>query len=592
MTEEAETSGLSAGATRWTIPICALIGLLLGLLVFSYRTPIYEAETLVSVRNAPGPLTEQIDVVTSSAVLNSSSTMLGFEPDVSVTAAEVAGLLTITARSEDPRQAALAADAVANFYVQSPLGAPAAVANPATVPESATGAGSIVYSFIGLVLGAIAGVFVSFLQRQRSEALSKQKLLGDAEPAETEIDPAFARAPSHVTPTPVSPPPSAPSAVSPVAAPSPSLSIPAQNRSKPSPAPPERTTTRNQRSAPSPQPQPIVAPMQADEPIDTPNVRPVVDESPVGWFESAPDPSAGPLFSSATDPVTEPQKVEPMADSEQSPPELEPLEPTESIEAIDFAESIESVSHAAPEEQQPVPEAQSEPVMAGAGDGKSRSRTRSTGLLRKRAATKSTRMAAPPESPTSPPTPPVDKPSSFFTSAALAGDEPTGDALSEGPSTGDPADRDDPIDLTDTALTTDTGMNDADPTTTDPDLHDEAERVDPTEETSDAPGADPDVYHETEHIDPTEDVYYETQDVAELDPDHYDYAAAESDLDELARTSAQKQFETAKYELVLKHDQELAHLKSEHEHQNAELRTELGELRKQVRVQAVRLKSR
>jgi len=69
-------------------------------------------------------------------------------------------------------------------------------------------------------------------------------------------------------------------------------------------------------------------------------------------------------------------------------------------------------------------------------------------------------------------------------------------------------------------------------------------------------------------------------------------ATDDQDLDYLDRRAVQSQFETARYELVLAHEEELAHLRVEHERQAAELRHDIGELNKRVRMQAVRLKGR
>ncbi len=65
-----------------------------------------------------------------------------------------------------------------------------------------------------------------------------------------------------------------------------------------------------------------------------------------------------------------------------------------------------------------------------------------------------------------------------------------------------------------------------------------------------------------------------------------------TELDALDRRSMQKQLETARYEIVLAHAEELAKQAADHERRTADLRAEVSNLNKQVRMQAVRLKNR
>ncbi len=63
-------------------------------------------------------------------------------------------------------------------------------------------------------------------------------------------------------------------------------------------------------------------------------------------------------------------------------------------------------------------------------------------------------------------------------------------------------------------------------------------------------------------------------------------------LAELDRRAIQSRNEAERYLLVLAHDQNLAHAKAEHERATTDLRSELANLNKQVRMQAVRIKNR
>lgn len=118
----------------------------------------------MAVSNPVGSLQEEVAVVTGATVLNASTSALGFEPEIDVTAAEVASLLTITAKADDAQRAADAANTVAATYVQAQLGAAANVAQPAVPPADPSGLGPLVYAVLGSILGAIAGAIVSYLQ--------------------------------------------------------------------------------------------------------------------------------------------------------------------------------------------------------------------------------------------------------------------------------------------------------------------------------------------------------------------------------------------------------------------------------------------
>lgn len=68
--------------------------------------------------------------------------------------------------------------------------------------------------------------------------------------------------------------------------------------------------------------------------------------------------------------------------------------------------------------------------------------------------------------------------------------------------------------------------------------------------------------------------------------------ASFAELSELDRRAMRSQYDTLKYELELKHQEELAQADVERERQTAELRSEITDLNKQLRVQGARLQSR
>jgi len=164
----------AAGTSRWTVAIFALIGLGVGLIVFALRTPTYQAETLVAVSNPIGSITDEVNIVLGETVMSAASSSLGFTPELQVTAAEVANLITIRASARNPQQAADAANIVAGTYVQSQQGAAAQIAQDAVAPDSASGLGPLVFAAVGTLLGALLGVFISYLKMVRLPARTKQ----------------------------------------------------------------------------------------------------------------------------------------------------------------------------------------------------------------------------------------------------------------------------------------------------------------------------------------------------------------------------------------------------------------------------------
>ena len=460
MTTLAADKGQPALAGRWTVPVFALLGLALGLIVFSGRASTYEAEALVSVTNPQGPLSEEITVVTGSAVLNAAAGQLGFQPDISVSAAEVARLLTITATNEDAAAAAQAANVVANAYVQSPLGAPATIAQQADVPTSTTGVGPLIYAALGTLLGALVGAGISFLQQQRSAASARSPREPDDEFDE------------NVLPTDYDDP-----MTNPVAAPSQGL----------------------------------------DQAMAAPN--PVV----------SPDASA---VAGAT---------------------LDAAAPTSKWRSAD----IHPTTPASPPVTASLPEPETEPAAHADDDTGSFFAAALGDTQAESVAAPSTSPVAAPE-PSAPPTPPTPELDPDPVSAPMPMPEPPVTsvqpvaAVVDDDPTGAEEDTDAIFDI-ETEVNTDMGEPDA--------TFDDSLDEDQADESADN------------------------------DAEFYDYHAAEADLDDLDRWAAQKQFESARYELLLEHEERVAQIKSEHERQLAAMRSDIVDLNKQLRVQGQRLKS-
>lgn len=165
----ADEQRTAPGVSRWTVALCALFGLLAGLLFFGLRSPVYEAEALVAVSNPVGALSDEVAMMNSPRVVDAATSILGFAPDFAVTANDVAGLLTVRAQADDAQRAAETANTVATVYTQAQLGAAANVAQPATAPTSRSGLGPLEFAAIGTALGALAGMVLSPMQRLASE---------------------------------------------------------------------------------------------------------------------------------------------------------------------------------------------------------------------------------------------------------------------------------------------------------------------------------------------------------------------------------------------------------------------------------------
>jgi len=277
-----------SGASRWTIPIFALFGLGIGLLLFAFQTPSYEAEALVAVSNPAGTVEDEIEVVQGSTVINAASQALGFTPDITVSAAEVASLLTITATADDPDQAALAANTVATAYVQAQVGAAANLAQPAEAPTSSSGLGSLVYAAVGSILGALAGLGVGYFQSLSASSTSSDPSHADSSQSD----------PSYPDPSPSETPAMSDS---PIVPPDDEAAARSSTPSNEQPLAPEPITAETQVpqiassgsfssfSSFASETGPIEAPAASTNPVATPSgIAP--DTAPI-WSEAPPEPA-------------------------------------------------------------------------------------------------------------------------------------------------------------------------------------------------------------------------------------------------------------------------------------------------------------
>lgn len=153
---------------RWSVALLTLAGLLLGLVLFSMRTPTYESRTIISVVNPLGTMGDEAALVLSDAVLGPVTNDLSTEPEVDVEANEVADLLTITVRSDDPDEAAQIATQIGEAYVQAQTTVAVRVADAAEPNTSPVAPNRLVYLVVGTALGALVGTAVSGVQRLRN----------------------------------------------------------------------------------------------------------------------------------------------------------------------------------------------------------------------------------------------------------------------------------------------------------------------------------------------------------------------------------------------------------------------------------------
>lgn len=190
VSDRGSSASLEAFASRWIVASFALVGLIVGLFIFSFREPVYESLAIVSVNNPLGTMGDEAALITSDRVLSPAAASLGFQPDIEVEPNEIADLLSITARASDPDDAANAANLVAQFYEQSQTTTAVRIAGAAEPNPSPVAPSRIAHVLVGSLLGALLGFAVSSFRSLRA-ALPTRTRTNEAERPEP-IRPAVA----------------------------------------------------------------------------------------------------------------------------------------------------------------------------------------------------------------------------------------------------------------------------------------------------------------------------------------------------------------------------------------------------------------
>ncbi len=180
MSDRGSAASLEAFASRWVVAGFALAGLVIGLFIFSVREPVYEARTIVSVNNPLGTMGDEVALITSDRVLSPATASLGFAPDIEVEPNDVADLLSIIVRANDPDDAANAANLVAQFYEQSQTTTSVRVADPAEPNPTPVAPSRMAHVLLGSLLGAAVGFAVSAGRSLRAALPTRTR----SEPAE------------------------------------------------------------------------------------------------------------------------------------------------------------------------------------------------------------------------------------------------------------------------------------------------------------------------------------------------------------------------------------------------------------------------
>ncbi len=167
MSDRGSAASLEAFASRWIVAGFALVGLVIGLVVFSVREPVYESRAIVSVNNPLGTMGDEAALILSDRVLSPAAASLGFLPEIEVEPNEIADLLSITSRAADPNDAADAANRVAQFYEQSQTTTAVRIADAAEPNPSPVAPSRMAHVLIGSLLGALMGFAVSSLRTLR-----------------------------------------------------------------------------------------------------------------------------------------------------------------------------------------------------------------------------------------------------------------------------------------------------------------------------------------------------------------------------------------------------------------------------------------
>ena len=158
---------LDAFLLRWSVALFAGVGLVIGMVLFSLRAPVYESRSVTTVINPLGTMQDEVELVLSDAVLGAATASLDTEPDIDVEANEVADLLTITVRADDPDDAARIATQVTEAYVQAQSTTAVAISSAATPDPSPVAPDRLIHLLAGTTLGALIGAGITGLQRIR-----------------------------------------------------------------------------------------------------------------------------------------------------------------------------------------------------------------------------------------------------------------------------------------------------------------------------------------------------------------------------------------------------------------------------------------
>lgn len=176
--DRTENPGVAEAASRWVVAIFALIGLIVGLVLYTLQDRTYQAEASVNVNNPIGTMAEEAAFALSDRVMDPVQAILGYAPQVEISENELAELLTVTVRDNQAERAAQAASLVAQTYVESRASTAASVASEAEVPANPVSPNALIYLIAGTSLGALIGLALSAVQSVRDSLPGR----GDEQP--------------------------------------------------------------------------------------------------------------------------------------------------------------------------------------------------------------------------------------------------------------------------------------------------------------------------------------------------------------------------------------------------------------------------
>jgi len=128
------------------------------------RTPTYESQAILNVNNPIGTMVDEANLVLSDQVRGPAYRVLGYDADIDVEPNEVADLLTITVRADDPERAARAATVVAETYIQAQTSVPVSVTQAAEPNRDPVAPSRMAHILFGSALGALVGVALGWMR--------------------------------------------------------------------------------------------------------------------------------------------------------------------------------------------------------------------------------------------------------------------------------------------------------------------------------------------------------------------------------------------------------------------------------------------